>query len=42
MPPKSKQPGQLYGTAKANKFTTNDEITINNLKFRLIIAQNGT
>ena len=36
------QPGQLYGTAKTHKFTNIDEITIDNLKFRPIIAQTGT
>ena len=40
--PKSNQPGQLYGTAKIHKFTNIDEITIDNLKFRPIIAQTGT
>ena len=42
MLPKSNQPGQLYGTAKTHKFTNIDEITIDNLKFRPIIAQTGT
>ena len=42
MLPKSNQPGQLYGTPKTHKFTNIDEITIDNLKFRPIIAQTGT
>ena len=40
--PKSNQPGKLYGTAKIHKFTDIDEINIDNLKFRPIIAQTGT
>ena len=39
---KSNQPRQLYGTAKAHKFTNIDEITTNDLKFRPIIAQTET
>ena len=42
MPPKPNQPGQLDGTVKTHKFTNIDEITINNSKFRPIIAQIGT
>ena len=42
MLPKSNQPGQLYGTAKTHKSTNIDEITIDNSKFRTIIAQTGT
>ena len=42
MLPKSNQPGQLYGTAKTHTFANFDEITIDNLKFRPIIAQIGT
>ena len=42
MLPKSNQPGQLYGTTKTHKFSNIDEITIDNLKFRPIIAQTGT
>ena len=42
MLPKSNQPGQLYGTAETHKFTNVHEITIDNLKFRPIIAQTGT
>ena len=41
-PPKFNQPGQLYGTAKKHKFDNIDEITIDDLKFRPIIAQTGT
>ena len=40
--PRSNQPGQLYGTTKTRKFTNTDEITIDNLKFRPLIAQTGT
>ena len=42
MLPKSNQPGQLYGTAETHKFTNVHEITIDNLKFRPIIAQTGS
>ena len=42
MLPKSNQPGQLHGTAKTHKFTNIDEIIVDNLKFRPIIAQTGT
>ena len=41
MLPKSNQPGQLYGTAKTNKFNSIEDITLGNLKFRPIIAQSG-
>ena len=41
MLPKSDQPGQLYGTSKTHKFTKIDEVTVDNLKFRPIIAQSG-
>ena len=41
MLPKSDQPGQLYGTSKTHKFTKMDEVTVDNLKFRPIIAQSG-
>ena len=37
----SSQQRQHYGTAKTHKFTNIDEITIGNLKFHSIIAQNG-
>ena len=39
MLPKSNQPGQLYGTAKTHKFDNIDDIALENLKFRQIIAQ---
>ena len=42
MLPKSNQPGQLYGTAKTHKFSSIEDITLENLKFRPIIAQSGT
>ena len=42
MLPKSNQPGQLYGTAKTHKFNSIEDITLENLKFRPIIAQSGT
>ena len=42
MLPKSNQPGQLYGTAKIHKFTNIDEIIIDDLKLRPIIAQTET
>ena len=38
----SNQPGQLYGTAKTHKFNNTTDITVDNLKFGLIIAQSGT
>ena len=39
---KSDQPGQLYGTAKIYKFNRIEDITLEKLRFRLIIAQSGT
>ena len=36
------QPAQLYGTAKTHKFDDINDITIDSLKFRPIIAQTGT
>ena len=36
------QPAQLYGTAKTHKFHNNNQISLDELKFRPIIAQNGT
>ena len=42
MLPKSNQPGQLYGTAKAPKFSSIEDITLENLELRPIIAQSGT
>ena len=42
MMPKSNQPGQLYGTAKTHKFNSIEDITLENLKFRPIIAESGT
>ena len=39
---KSNPPGQLYGTAKTQKFTNINEITKDNLKFRPLITQTGT
>ena len=41
MLPKSDQLGQLYGTSRTHKFTKIDEVTVDNLKFRPIIAQSG-
>ena len=38
----SNQPGQLYGTSKTHKFSSIEDITLENLKFRPIIAQSGT
>ena len=38
----SNQPGTLYATAKTHKFSSLDEITIEQLKFRPIISQVGT
>ena len=35
-------PAKLYGTAKTHKFNDISEITVDNLKFRPIIAQTGT
>ena len=42
MLPKFNQREQLYGTAKTHKFSNIDEITVNNLMFRPIIAESGT
>ena len=42
MRPVSHEPGKLYATAKAHKFNSLDDITVDNLKFRLIISQIGT
>ena len=39
---KFNQPEQLYGTTKTHKLTNIDEITIDNLNFRLVITQTGT
>ena len=38
MLPSSNQPAQLYGTAKTHKFDDINEITVDSLKFRSIIA----
>ena len=40
--PTSNAPAKLYGTAKTHKFNDISEITVDNLKFRPIIAQTGT
>ena len=42
MYPSSNQPAKLYGTAKTHKFDKIDDITVESLKFRPIIAQTGT
>ena len=42
MLPKCNQPGQLYGTAKIHKFNSIEDLSLENLKFRPIIAQSGT
>ena len=42
MLPTSNQPGQLYGTTKTHKLDNTADITVDNLKFRFIIAQSGT
>ena len=42
MLPSSNQPAQLYGTTKTHKFDDINEITVDLLKFRPIIAQTGT
>ena len=42
MLPTSNQLGLLYGTAKTHKFNNIADVTIDNLKFRPIIAQSGT
>ena len=38
----SNQPSRIYGTAKPHKFENPDNITLEQLKLRPIIAQNGT
>ena len=38
----SNQPGLIYATAKTHKFTSLDEINVDNLNFRPIISQIGT
>ena len=40
--PKSNQSGQFYSTAKTHKFSSIEDITLENLKSRPIIAQSGT
>ncbi|XP_066917454.1 uncharacterized protein [Clytia hemisphaerica] len=40
--PTSGQPARLYGTAKTHKFESIEDIDMENLKFRPIIAQTGT
>ena len=42
MYPTSNQPAQLYGTAKTYKHENIDEINVQSLNFRPIIAQTGT
>ena len=42
MYPSSNQPAKLYGTTKTHKFSSIDEINVQQLKFRPIIAQTGT
>ena len=42
MLPSSNQPAPLYGTAKTHKFDDINEIAVDSLKFRPIIAQAGT
>ena len=42
MYPTSNQPAQLYGTAKTHKHENIDEINVQSLNFRPIIAQTGT
>ena len=42
MMPKLNLPGQFYGTAKTHKFNSIEDITLENLKFRSIIAQSST
>ena len=42
MRPVSNQPGRLYATAKTHKFILLYEITIEKLKFRLVMPQVGT
>ena len=38
----SNQPAQLYGTAKTHKFDDINDVTVDSLKFRPIIAQTWT
>ena len=42
MLPSSNQSAQLYGTARTHKFDDINEITVDSLKFRPIIAQTRT
>ena len=42
MLPTPNQPGQLYGTAKTHKFDNTADITVDNVKFRPIIAESWT
>ena len=42
MLPTLNQPEELYGTAKTHKFDNTADITVDNLKFRPVIAQSGT
>lgn len=42
MLPQANQPARMYGTAKTHKFISQDKITLQDLKFRPIIAQTGT
>ena len=40
--PSSNQPAKLYGTTKTHKFSTTEEINLQSLKFRPIVARTGT
>ena len=40
--PTSNQPGKVYASAKIHKFSSVDNVNINDLKFRPIINQTGT
>ena len=42
MPPVSNQPGRFFSTAKKHKFTSLNDITVENLKLRRIIDLTGT
>lgn len=42
MVPTSNQPARIYGTAKTHKFQSHKDISLEQLKFRPIIAQTGT
>ena len=42
MQPTSNQPARIYGTAKTHKFENRDNITLEQLKLRPILAQNGS